>query len=1795
MEEFSSLINERIEALRPKLLDTSRRNPLINNVLTARTAAFVRIVDEKPNSIYDKIIQRDSAEMTLVPLPQIDIDPPDEDTVEFRNAFQSAQATDEHYLAVIDKIDFENDQSAIDKQENADRELKDQIRTMLDLPPRPRAEQFSDLMNHAKSHGINPSSILPAPDVTADDDRYDDDELQTLLLPKTFQSRMSRILSKARIYREERGLDVVYIVLGYLKWTLPNAEKDDEFKSPLLLIPVELHKSKSSVGEKYTVTSLADPVFNPALAHKLTAEAKLDLTSILEFVQSESFDVESLFERVATVKPKSMRWQVLREASFGVYPFQGIELYYDLQTEGCDFSVYPVIAELMVGKQHSGDGDAGRFCEADVESDVGQRLVPHIVLDADSSQFIALLKIANNENTALEGPPGSGKSQTIVNAIANAIYSGKRVLFVAQKVTALEVVFSRLQALGLDLFVLPMMGGFGNTNTFYEALERRLRVQTNKPSKDIHNLRQQLRVERDKLSSYIDVLTRPVAGTGISVHQVLGLTIAHHVLVNGLPLELRAVKISPEKYSEGFSLQDLEIAAAQLADWRRRLEETTLSEDSAWFGANAAEVNTDEINSVLVSSRTALLEIEGAIASLDCDSKALVAKYLDNDYESIQYEVTEASTDALFNRVHELSKKLGLEVLCESITGLVDANSKISTFCAQQKLLPEKFIKLASLGADLAQLQLFARKFELQRIVRGIVDRYLAEIQGMVLAVDSINVCQEELTSFLGSEVSTETLLAYRPLVESQQLVKSFKEYIKAQGFENAIEEIRKARSAYRSISQMLEDETLPDISSIKAIRDTIQEAGIFSFLSSDVKSAKRKAADLLRYVTASDSKRRIVSQLDELLLQTKELKRLTISDHIGKFNKDTDEQIANLAQVIDKIQTINNVTRLTEQTSLNLCCFEKLSVLTELIKSLKDKDTQWKTLEPGASKVRTLLSDIESGLDGLRSAEMFMVELNKTWASDIGELVKLSEVAAGLLAERKLVLKKLSIEVESEDEALELFAVYKDYRNMSDASVELTFGDRWSELRALISGHLDAIAVLNSCAKSLARAKGFNDSAEPAKSINEMIATLESHRSDQRGLNSLIAQRSIFKEATRCGFEQLLSKLKISGGVDPALGLARAAIISSLKDRVEKDYGSILLQFDGTSLSSARSQLSQLDRRIIDLSPSEVASSAVAKANVPRGISYGRKSDFTNLSLLTHELQKKRRTPPRKILKRAQGALLELFPCWMMVPSSVAQHLPRQNIFDLVIIDEASQMTPENSVSALMRGKNALVAGDTNQLPPTNFFKGLSADEEEDEDITTTEDSILELANIQFHPKHRLLWHYRSRHEDLIAFSNHYVYDRELVIFPSPNPTMDGMGISLVQVNGTFQRGINPAEAQVMLEAIAQFMTDDPDRSLGVAVMNQPQMEQLESLVLREAESNKAVSAYLEHWNSARGGLEKFFVKNLENVQGDERDVIFIGTIYGRDPQGKFYQRLGPINGSAGKRRLNVLFSRAKEQIVTFSSIPLSDFNPDPANEGATLLRRWLEFSATKTLGEVAYPHDRAGHTESPFEDHVIEAVKSLGYDAIPQIGVSSYFIDIGVKHPSYPYGYLCGIECDGASYHSTKSARDRDRLREEVLNRLGWDLYRIWSTDWFRDALGCRTLLKQYLENRLAKLIAEMPEVRAPQDVEDPNLYATENESEESLDRDVNVDDAILVGPTIEIGSRFSLRYLDGPRAGVITKFWFQYKTNDPTHKLEGYTTLGNDSPLGEAVEGAEAEEIREYAHGKQVVHVQILFIEE
>jgi hypothetical protein len=420
--------------------------------------------------------------------------------------------------------------------------------------------------------------------------------------------------------------------------------------------------------------------------------------------------------------------------------------------------------------------------------------------------------------------------------------------------------------------------------------------------------------------------------------------------------------------------------------------------------------------------------------------------------------------------------------------------------------------------------------------------------------------------------------------------------------------------------------------------------------------------------------------------------------------------------------------------------------------------------------------------------------------------------------------------------------------------------------------------------------------------------------------------------------------------------------------------------------------------------------------------------------------------------MRRAGKTLQQAKPCFMMSPPSVAQYLAHGSVtFDLVVIDEASQMRPEDALGALARGRQAIVVGDPMQLPPTGFFDRERPPTEEElvAEERASDESILELALAAFRPARRLRWHYRSRHPALIDFSNRHFYEGDLVVFPSPSSGDPGQGVQCVEVtNGVYRGSMNRPEAERIAAEALRFMQDHPELSLGIVAMNQPQrdliLHEIERIVARDGRAQK----YVEHWEEADEGLAEFFVKSLETVQGDERDVIFISATYGPDASGRVAQRFGPINGAHGHRRLNVLFTRAKSRVVLFSSLRPDHVQiEERSSRGRQALRDYLEYAQHG-------PAEHAGvarEVESDCEALVLEALRAGGYEAELRLGAAGQRIDLAVRHPKERGVFVLGVECDGPSYAFSRSARDRDRLRQQVLENLGWQLHRIWSPDWY------------------------------------------------------------------------------------------------------------------------------------------------
>lgn len=437
--------------------------------------------------------------------------------------------------------------------------------------------------------------------------------------------------------------------------------------------------------------------------------------------------------------------------------------------------------------------------------------------------------------------------------------------------------------------------------------------------------------------------------------------------------------------------------------------------------------------------------------------------------------------------------------------------------------------------------------------------------------------------------------------------------------------------------------------------------------------------------------------------------------------------------------------------------------------------------------------------------------------------------------------------------------------------------------------------------------------------------------------------------------------------------------------------------------------------------------------------------------AILMKEAGKRRRFRPlRRLFADLPNLLPALKPCMLMSPLAVAQVLGESTIlFDVVIFDEASQILPADAIGAIRRGRQLVVVGDQHQLPPTRFFSvdPTIGDEETDEELP---ESILDSCMAAGMPIKPLLWHYRSRHEDLIAFSNRHFYDRKLITFPSPDANDRAIEFVYIE-HGVYDRGstkVNRIEAKWVVTHIIDHVMQYPDQSLGVITFSEAQMVAIQT----ELEQRKRYQPKLEALLREEGP-EGFFIKNLENVQGDERDVILFSVGYGPDQAGNMTMNFGPLNRQGGERRLNVAVTRARDRVVVFASFrPHAIDRSRTQAKGVHLLRSYLEFAEQgpkALLGEITA---EGGDPDSPFEEAVADALTKCGLRVVSQVGVGAFRIDLGIKDDTSDR-YILGIECDGATYHSSKTARDRDRLRQEVLENLGWRIHRIWSTDWLKD----------------------------------------------------------------------------------------------------------------------------------------------
>lgn len=1702
---------QRLGSFRRRLLDLSNRNRLVSFKHSDRARTHIRVIDELPDVLFATL--RDGKRMRFKPLPEPETEPQDETTEAFLMALEAARATDEQYKIEIEALGDEEGSSR--KASAIERALRDRVREKLGMEPWIDQSALSK-EEFARLHGIEPSFELPRPlGDRADSERHFDDEIQTLHFPREMDRKLSGIVDQARTMAQEAGVSTLRAAFGFLEWREADRSETHHL-SPLVLLPVTIVRKKGQPWRHYEVYGDGSELeTNRTLAIRLSKGFGYDLP---EFEDEDT--AETYLARIEQSVQGRPKWRVRRFVTIGNFGFSKLAMHTDIDP-ALWLSVGALaddglVWQVVMGKDGP-DGDSFDLPDYEIDSKSIDAKNLSLAADADASQYSAIIDVAGGKNLVVEGPPGTGKSQTITNIISASLARGKTVLFMSEKMAALDIVLSRLDSFGLGAYCLEVHSNKASKRAILDSLAKRLELQDEIESPAIYESKlEELRATRNRLNEYAAALEQKVGDLGLTVQQILW---AERRARDEAGDSWQAVRDQPVAGALDLTLAQrgaahtaIEAVLGRVPDLARVCGSLT-AHPWAWVANHEITIpDEDQVEAAVERWRQTL---GGIIASAQ-EFRQRFGPLWRNDLETLARIAKGA--DQLPMPSQPIVAVMARAMADQSSRNAVAALLRTALFAVEGTGRSEGVVlrELPSISEDwdewtdrvreavsrIGELAPAAACLDAATTTRSTADRdrtKLTQFEGLARAVQtSVGAGGEITVDFaemalragrLAAEVSTAVLARRQPSLfeEGVNLVLS-----------EAIERARKLRGENERLAKLFVLAPLPSLEQVDRCARVLRKAGSLGWLHREV----RKAKTFFRSIAAAGAGAKGPEMTDRLTRLAGYLtarENLARDDRLarvcGRWFQGADTAFEALAEVHAwgrRVQAAFPANEACAGRLRNLLLEgrrEDLERMARLVKEIdRDGDDSWLdrvrdrhgSLPALIAETARKTSDLGSAIDTLSEAgvnggaPLTAVLKTVTTIGDLGRLRGTLLQAFPQFGDRRISLSLVIEARELDDELLSLGLPDQTLVRIlsGDPSANLSWLQGWrGQVRtALVQEHEERSRVddlVGIVEETLGGAEW-----PAAAELDAVIGRLDEALAHRAALASWLQFLRAKWRATELGLGELVSTL-VEAEASPEQGVAAydALVYRALTEAAFRRFPR-LNEFDGIGLDQLRDRFGKLDREIIDLQREKLRSD-LCHASIPAGTGVGLKRDFTELALIRSELAKrKRHIPLRNLFARAATAIHCMKPCMMMSPLSVATYLePGAMSFDLVVIDEASQMPPEDAIGALLRARQCVIVGDRQQLPPTSFFRRFEdASEIEDEEGDDLDvESILDQASNVFLPPRLLRWHYRSRHQSLIAFSNKFFYDNRLTVFPSPVEKSDDMGVRLIQVNGQYAGRHNPAEARAVVEWARDFMGRRPDRSLGIVAINQLQRDLINDQMERHFDTDAEASRYREAWEQRDDGLFQFFVKNLENVQGDERDVIAISTVYGPNAEGKVMQNFGPISQGNGHRRLNVLFTRAREQVVLFSSLKPERIEiRENTGRGPRILRAYLDYAATGRLD----PGTGTGRQpDSDFEVFVANRLKGLGYEVVPQVGVAGFFIDLGIRHPEFPGTFLTGVECDGATYHSAKSARDRDRLREEVLVGLGWTLYRIWSTDWFRDPDGETEKLRRFIERRAAE----------------------------------------------------------------------------------------------------------------------------
>lgn len=1507
------------------------------------------------------------------------------------------------------------------------------------------------------------------------------------------QKTLKALRYKAITSIEEQGINTLFVTFGLLKWT-ENDDSDQILTSPLILVPVKL--TIESLTSPYVLSSHEDEaVVNPTLSHKLNHDFGIQLP---EF-DSSNDDIEAYFskiEKLIDIKD----WSVVRDVNLTILSFLKINMYKDLERNEDKLNENLFITAI------SGESDTIRISEELNNYDHDNNTKPidtFQVVDADSSQQDAVLLSKSGTSFVLQGPPGTGKSQTITNIISEALADGKKVLFVSEKMAALQVVYKRLANAGLSDFCFTLHSHKANKKEILHELANSITIDRKKVREEALTQLETLERKRNVLNEYQKELHTTCSGLNCSIYTING-KLAKLKCVPDIVFEIQNV--------ENTTVAELNDRCYLLSEFSKTVGKR--SEDysqNAWrnstvgFLSNELRHDIDSNISVLLpllseidgnmeehckrlelSIKPSLygLELMIQMLSLVGNSSIIPTKWIfegnidrliadAEEYKKHSQKIAELQTAILEKYDEQIFDRNGEETrsqltdlrdsVCKSLQavgekGIVASDLgqvllQIKDLLILQKELHNKSISVAGLlgleePTNIAKIKFLTSLSDLlldditptalwfDKDKFGGIDNYINECS--VLHNEIVQLKQEILPKF-DKEIFE---IDFYPILkrfrgEYDTVFRGFKA-----GYKNDIKNLKQYLSNSLKLSYAEAFDVLNKLKVISDKSDGVKnnEKIYISYFGSYyngldtnwsmLQEITKKFANILALFTTG-----YVPEKLKGLLFSKAIPKAELSDLCHFYLAGSCDNI------IDRINEIV-IFDFNEHTSSVDITNNLQNIIIDgekLIHQYESVNTSRKETAPiddilvdlaQLAQLQSLHCDVEQQKHKISEQyESYYTGVQTDWNKTIEALMFAKELQ-GFIETTQLP-----------DEFIE--KICSDSKVVSyckTSSILLT------NLKDKIQSNINWVLNLFDESEQLTHyhLKDLSERLTRCKNRKHLLEEWVDYRSNRR----------------KCGELRLLPYIEQIEERE----IATDHIVDAYLKRFYRLWlDAMLPQF--SAVQSFRGRIHE--QNIKEFQELDKIQFRIAQSRVRERI-FNRMPDFDSVTstrdeigILKRELNKQRRLMPlRKLFNEIPNLLTSLRPCFMMSPLSVSVFLEAQSYdFDLVIFDEASQVHTEDAIGAIMRGKQVIIVGDTKQLPPTSFFTSTLEDDDFDTDAVTSDSdagayqSILD-ESVTVLPERSLRWHYRSRHEHLIAFSNIKIYGSSMITFPSSVERAPDCGVEYVHVsNGVYDRGFkrnNISEAQKVADLVFNHYRKYPNRSLGVVTFSEAQQQAVDTAIRQK----RLQSGMYEHffWEDRD---EPFFIKNLENVQGDERDTIIFSIGYAKDSNGVMYMNFGPLSKEGGHRRLNVAITRAKYNIKLVGSIVPTDIDTEntPA-EGVRLLRSYIEFAQQGIVAlqkELSYVDSL--DFDSPFEEAVYDFLSDNGYNVVTQVGCSGFRIDMAVKHPSQCGKFAIGIECDGATYHSSRTARERDRLRQTVLEDMGWSIYHIWSTDWIKD----------------------------------------------------------------------------------------------------------------------------------------------